>query len=82
MWCIWLPCWKAGEPEPWLLATNSPTSRDALRVYKRRMWIKRMLGDFKEHGFDLESSHLRYFLRVSLLTLLVAFPYIWLVAFG
>jgi hypothetical protein len=74
--------WKAGEPEPWLLATNLPTGRDALRVYKRRMWIEEMFGDFKKHGFDLESSHLRYFLRLSRLTLMVAFLYIWLVAFG
>ena len=74
--------WKAGEPEPWLLATNVPSLRDALRIYKRRMWIEEMFGDFKKHGFDLESSHLRYFLRLSRLTLLVAFLYLWLVAFG
>jgi len=74
--------WKAGEKEPWLLATNLPTLRDALRTYKRRMWIEEMFGDFKKHGFDLESSHLRYFLRLSRLTLIVAFLYVWLVAFG
>jgi len=41
-----------------------------------------MFGDFKKHGFDLESSHLRHFLRLSRLTLMVAFLYVWLVAFG
>jgi hypothetical protein len=74
--------WKTGEKEPWLLATNLPTLRDACRTYKRRMWIEEMFGDFKKHGFDLESSHLRHFLRLSRLTLIVAFLYLWLVAFG
>ena len=58
------------------------TLREALRTYKRRMWIEEMFGDFKKHGFDLESSHLRHFLRLSRLTLLVAFIYVWLVALG
>jgi hypothetical protein len=74
--------WKAGEEKPWLLATNLPTARETLRAYKRRMWIEEMFGDFKKHGFDLESSHLRHFLRLSRLTLIVAFLYFWLVAFG
>jgi hypothetical protein len=74
--------WKAGEQEPWLLATNLPTARDAVRIYQRRMWIEEMFGDFKRHGFDLESSHLRHFLRLSRLTLIVAFLYLGLVAFG
>jgi len=46
------------------------------------MWIEEMFGDFKKHGFDLESSHLRHFLRLSRLTLAVAYLYYWLVAFG
>ncbi len=77
-----LAWWKAGEKEPWLLATNLPTLQSALRTYKHRMWIEEMFGDFKKHGFDLESSHLRHFLRLSRLTLMVAFLYVWLVAFG
>jgi hypothetical protein len=32
--------WKHGEKEPWLLATNFPTLRLALRAYRRRMWIE------------------------------------------
>ena len=41
-----------------------------------------MFGDFKKHGFDLESTHLRHFLRLSRLTLAVALLYVWLVSFG
>lgn len=74
--------WQAGQDEPWLLATNLASLREGLRAYKRRMWIEEMFGDFKKHGFDLESSHLRHFLRLSRLTLIIAFLYFWLVAFG
>jgi hypothetical protein len=74
--------WKKGEKEPWLLATNLPTSREALLAYKRRMWIEEMFADFKGHGFDLESTHLRHFGRLSRLTLAVAMLYVWLVENG
>jgi hypothetical protein len=74
--------WKPGEKEPWLLATNLPTAKAALATYRRRMWIEEMFGDFKKHGFDLESTHLRHFMRLSRLTLAVALLYVWLVSFG
>jgi deoxyribodipyrimidine photo-lyase len=54
--------------------------RAALRLYRRRMWIEEMFGDMKKHGFDLEASHLRHFLRLSRLTLAVCLLYLWLVA--
>jgi len=74
--------WKPGEKEPWLLATNLLTRKATLATYRRRMWIEEMFGDFKKHGFDLESTHLRHFLRLSRLTLAVALLYVWLVSFG
>jgi hypothetical protein len=74
--------WERGEKEPWLLASNLPTSREALRAYKRRMWIEEMFADFKGHGFDLESTQLRHFARLSRLTLAVAMLYVWLVEHG
>jgi hypothetical protein len=74
--------WKRGEKGPWLLATNLPTLQQALRAYRRRMWIEEMFGDMKGHGFNLEDSHLRHFLRLSRLTLAVVLLYVWLVAFG
>lgn len=77
-----LACWQMGEKEPWLLATNLPSLRLALAAYRRRMWIEEMFGDFKRHGFDLESTHLRHFRRLSRLTLAVALLYVWLVAYG
>jgi hypothetical protein len=57
--------WWAGYKEPWLLVTNLATPQEARRAYKRRMWIEEMFSDLKGHGFDLESTHLRHFLRLS-----------------
>jgi hypothetical protein len=74
--------WEVGEKEPWCLATNLPDLGMALRFYRRRMWIEEMFGDFKKHGFDLESTMLRHFLRLSRLTLAVALLYVWLISVG
>jgi hypothetical protein len=74
--------WEVGEKEPWFLATNLPDLAMALRFYRRRMWIEEMFGDFKKHGFDLESTMLRHFLRLSRLTLAVALLYVWLISVG
>jgi hypothetical protein len=74
--------WQKGEKEPWLLATNLPSRQMALRAYHRRMWIEEMFGDLKGNGFDLESTHLRHFLRLSRLTLAVALLYVWLISIG
>jgi len=35
------------------------------------MWVEAMFGDLKKPGFDLESTMLRHFLRLSRLTLAV-----------
>ena len=72
--------WQAGDAKPWFLATNLLDPRAVLRLYRRRMWIEEMFGDMKKHGFDLEASHLRHFLRLSRLTLAVCLLYLWLVA--
>ena len=80
--CNFLAIWSKGEPRPWLLATNLPSSYATRLHYSRRMWIEEMFGDFKAHGFDLEKTRLRHFQRLSRLTLAIAFVYVWLVAFG
>lgn len=74
--------WKKGEKEPWLLATNLPSRQKTLRAYRRRMWIEEMFGDLKGNGFDLESTHLCHFLRLSRLTLAVVLLYVWLISTG
>jgi hypothetical protein len=80
--CHLLAYWQRGEKEPWLLATNLPSQREAIRQYRKRVWIEEMFGDFKRNGADLESSRLQHFLRLSRLTLVVALLYVWLFAFG
>jgi hypothetical protein len=74
--------WKPGEKDPWLLATNLDCPKATRKAYQRRMWIEETFGDMKGNGFDLESTHLRHFLRLSRLTLAVVLLYVWLVAFG
>lgn len=44
--------------------------------------IEEMFGDLKRHGFDLEASMLKSFLRLSKLTLAVALLYVWLISSG
>lgn len=74
--------WQIGEKEPWCLATNLPDASLTLRYYRRRMWTEEMFADFKNHGFDLESTMLRNPPRLSRLTLAVAFLYVWLISVG
>jgi hypothetical protein len=74
--------WKFGEEDPWCLATNLPDRQMTLRYYARRMWIDEMFGDMKKHGFDLECTMLRHFLRLSRLTLAVALLYVWMISVG
>jgi len=74
--------WEKGEKEPWLLATNLSSRQETLCAYRRRMWVEEMFGDLKSNGFDLESTHLIHFLRLSRLTLAVVLLYVWLIAAG
>lgn len=74
--------WQPGQKHPWFLATNLLCPRATVRLYSRRMWIEEMFGDLKKHGFDLESTHLRHFLRLSRLTLVVCLLYLWLLTLG
>jgi hypothetical protein len=74
--------WKAGEKEPWCLATNLPDRQLVLPCYKRRMWIEEMFGDLKKHGFDLEGTMLRTADHLSRLTLVVAYLFDWLISAG
>ncbi len=74
--------WQIGEKQPWCLTTNLPDASLTLRYYRRRMWIEEMFGDFKKHGFDLETTMLRHAPRLSRLTLAVSFLYAWLLSVG
>lgn len=80
--CNFLALWQQGEKLPWLLATNLPDARTTRLHYSRRMWTEEMFGDFKRNGFDLESSRLQHFLRLSRLTLAVSMLYVTVLAFG
>lgn len=74
--------WQVGEEEPWCLATNLPDHKMALKYYRLRMWCEELHGDIKKHGFDLESTMLHDFLKLSRLTLAIAFLYVWSISVG
>jgi hypothetical protein len=74
--------WQIAEKQPWCLATNLPDATLTLRYYRRRMWTEEMFGDFKKHGFNLETTMLRHAPRLSRLTLAVAFLYVWFLSIG
>jgi hypothetical protein len=80
--CHILVYWRRGESQPWLLATNLTDPIQVCRFYTRRMWIEELFGDLKKHGFDIEQTRLRHFMRLSRLTLVAALLYVLLVAFG
>ena len=73
-----LATWQSGYERPWLLTTNLTDARLARQAYARRMWIEEMFGDWKDHGWDIESTHLRHPDRLSRLVLALALLYIWL----
>jgi hypothetical protein len=74
--------WQLGEKQPWCLATNLPDAALTIQYYRRRMGTEEMFGDFKKHGFDLETTMLRHAARLSRLALAVAFLYVWLLSVG
>jgi hypothetical protein len=74
--------WKLGEKEPWLLATNLPSLRLALKAYAYRMWIEEMFGDLKYNGFDLESTHLHSVFKLHRLTFVVVLLFLELLTSG
>lgn len=74
--------WKRGEKRPWYLATNGVSPHQAIRLYRRRMWIEALFRDLKRQGFDLEHSRLGTFQRLSRLVLAVCLLYVWLVTVG
>jgi hypothetical protein len=77
-----LAYWQIGEKWPWLLATNLTTPEMTLKAYRRRMWVEEMFGDWKRHGFDFQSTHVRHPERLSILTLAIVLLYSWLVFRG
>jgi Transposase DDE domain len=77
-----LAVWQIGYERPWLLTTNLTDAHVARQAYARRMWIEEMFGDWKDHGWDIESTHLRHPDRLSRLVLALALLYIWLVLWG
>lgn len=72
--------WEEGEDAPWRLVTNKPPSFLACRLYRRRMWIEELFGDWQDGGFHLNQTRLYRPDRLSRLVLGLSLVYVWLVA--
>lgn len=72
--------WQFGEYQTWCLATNLLDCEMTLHYHRLRMCSEELHGDLKTHGFDLVSPMLHDFLRLSRLTLAVAFFYVWFIS--
>lgn len=77
--------WPIGSEGRRSRGSWSPTRQRACgpsRLYRKRIWIKELFGDLKEHGFDLEATHLQDLGRLSRLALAAMIVYVWLIALG
>lgn len=81
-WVQLVAHWQVGEGEPWFLVTDQPADRRTIQLYKKRMWVEELFGDLKGHGFDLETTHLQDFGRLSRLVMGAMIVYVWLIALG
>lgn len=80
---VWLVLhWAKGEDDPWFLISDQTDLRSLLRLYRCRMWMEEMFGDMKQHGFDLEATHLRHSERIERLMLAVCIAFVWLFNLG
>jgi len=72
--------WAEGEEHPWRLVTNLSPSPKVVRLYKRRMWIEELFGDWQEGTFHLHQTRLYKPEKLSRLVLGLSLVYVWLVA--
>lgn len=72
--------WAEGEEEPWRLATNLPTGFEVVRLYRRRMWIEELFGDWQEGTFHFRRTRLQKPEKLSRLILGLSLVYVWLVS--
>jgi hypothetical protein len=72
--------WAEGEEEPWRLVTNLPPRFRVVRLYRRRMWIEELFGDWQEGTFHLHQTRLCDPEKLSRLLLGLSLVYVWLVS--
>lgn len=72
--------WAEGEEEPWRLATNLLAGSRAVRLYRKRMWIEELFGDWQEGTFHFRRTRLQKPEKLSRLILGLSLVYVWLVS--
>lgn len=74
--CFLVLKWQPGEESPWFLIASFEKTARILHCYRRRMWVEEMYGDLKDHGFDVERTHLIHAERIERLLMLAFLAYI------
>lgn len=74
--------WAVGSDDPWFIATNLDTPRQALKEYARRFACEELFSDLKKRGFNWEDSRIRSPERMSHLLLALALLVFFLLALG
>jgi hypothetical protein len=75
-------CWPLGCEEPWLLFSDEPDARRAVRQYAGRMRIEEQFRDLKSHGLCWQKSRVRAPERMDRLLVLLALALLALAASG
>lgn len=74
--CFLVLKWQPGEASPWFLIASFENAARILHCYRRRMWVEEMYGDLKNHGFDVERTHLTHAERIERLLMLAFLAYL------
>lgn len=74
--------WARGCKEPWFIATNLPSGKQALREYARRFGCEELFSDLKKRGFNWEDSRIRRAEPFARLILALALLTVFLLSLG
>ena len=80
--CQFVAAWAPEAPEPWLLITNLPASKERFLEYASRWAIERTFLAWKSHGWDIESLQLSEPQRLGRYLIGIALATLWTLACG
>lgn len=78
--CQFVAAWAPDAPEPWLLITDLPATKERFLDYASRWAIERTFLAWKSHGWDIESLQLSSPSRLGRYLVAIALATIWTLA--
>ena len=80
---VWLTLrWDHGYKEPWILISDRPGGAARVQEYRRRVRVEATYQDYKNRGWQLNSSRIRAADRFDRLLLGLAIAYWWTTQLG